>query len=174
MSYTIRFRSCNYKMGDDSPRPLLNGGVGRPIVTDLGLTEAERNAVLALLRHRNFRRVSHDDRVQVALPGGTPVTVHLVGLFANKICFDGIVVAPELTPVLATFAFDIAKAGNFLFGMENHRPFVITSQQHRAMSLTFPGCQVVPTARHLWQIVGPPPVEEPTGEDAKSPEPAAE
>ncbi|QEL16391.1 hypothetical protein [Limnoglobus roseus] len=184
MSFKVQFRSCNYKFADGA-KYTMHGNWGQSPVIDLGLTDPERNAVLTLLRQRGQRRISHDDRVQVTLPDGACVTVHLVGLLANKTCFDGIVVAPELTPALANFVFDLAKAGNFMFAMESFpRPIVISEKQHRVMVLTFPGVRIATSATQLWQLVGPStaketpaedaPPEGPPVEEAKSPEPAAE
>lgn len=162
MAFFIHLRSSNHvRLDHDTPD--LRTGWGMPTYRDLGLSAAERQAVVALLQRLGGRRPGVDDRVHLTLTDGSLTEVHLQGLYGSGLCVTGHLAAEAVSMPLLHVAVELARAGRLILTPDGFpRPLVTDEPLRQSLSARYPQIQSGFSAAMIWSLINPREPEPPT------------
>jgi hypothetical protein len=164
MSFTVRLRSAHFrKLRKLESDPVT--GWGMPSYVDLGLTDAERRAAMALFSRKGGWRPGVDDRVHLVAPDGSRLEACFPGLYTGGECKDGVVSSEAISRPLLQLAYDLAAEIRLMILPDGFpRPIVTSEELRRELLIRYPTVQAAFSAPILWNLIVPRSTEAPTGE----------
>ncbi len=170
MPYAIRLQSANFKKLRKLESDPVSGW-GMPSFADLGLSDAERRAAIALFSRKGGRRPGIDDRVLLTVPDGSVVEADFPGLYTGGDCKEGVVSSPEFTRSLLQLAVELASEIRLILWPQGFpRPLVVTEDLRRDLHVRYPTVQAAFSAPILWNLLVPRSTE--PGEPKPAPTPS--
>ncbi|MBX3400292.1 MAG: hypothetical protein KF873_16285 [Gemmataceae bacterium] len=173
MSFTIRLQSANFKkLRKLETEPVT--GWSLPSFRDLGLSDVERRAAMALFSRKGAWRPGVDDRVHLVAPDGTRLEACFPGLYTGGECREGYVSAPAIVRPLLQLAVELATEIRLILWPDGFpRPLVISEELRRELVVPLPMVQSVFSAPMLWNLLVPRSTE-PPAEEVRVPAPPTE
>jgi hypothetical protein len=170
MPYTIRLQSANLKkLGNEQADPVT--GFGMPSYCDLGLTDGECRAAVAIFARKGAWRPGADDRVHLVAPDGSQIEACFPGLYTGGECKQGYVSASAVARPLLQLAIELAAEIRLILRPDGFpRPLVISEELRRELIVPYPTVQSVFSASMLWNLLVPRTFEPP--DEAPAPSPA--
>lgn len=155
MAFSISLQSTNFR-ASRSPTADPISGWGMPSYIDLGLSDPERKAAIALLTRKGGRRPGIDDRTQLTLPDGTLAEVHLVGLYSGAVCTQGTITIDALSQPFLQVAVELAAESKLMLRFPGYpRPLVVSEELRSALLPRYPTVQSAFSAAMIWNLLVP-------------------
>jgi hypothetical protein len=168
MSFTIRLQSANYKKLRKLEPDAITGW-GMPSYVDLGLTDPERRAAIALFARKGGWRPGVDDRIHITMPDGSFVEADFPGLYTGGTCMQGTVSAPTITRALLQLAVELASEIRLILWPAGFpRPLVISEELRLELHVRYPMVISAFSPFMLWNMLVPR-SHEPEAAESKSP-----
>jgi hypothetical protein len=155
MSFDILYHTCNLGTRTEERKNPLTGQV-QSVPVDNGLSDAERAAVLSLLKSAGAAAADKFGCYAVELSDGGSAEVYSSGLGGPEQC-DGFMVSLRgLTPRLTQFLWELCRAGNMVAipVMEDEVVVVTTEDQLNRVRARWPKAVVVGSPEEFGRLLG--------------------